>query len=155
VVVGDRREFPYDQVTAGIFRDRRPTAPPGAPERPDERSTMKIGIALAFLWVAASAAVAQTAGDCVKDSYGNVVCGRGQCATDQYGKVLCAKAGGGAVRDRYGVVSCGVGMCATSDLGEVMCSTQPGGGAAMDSYGKVVCLGGCERASERRCEAAR
>jgi hypothetical protein len=34
------------------------------------------------------------AADCVRDSYGNTVCGKGQCVTDQYGKVLCAKDGG-------------------------------------------------------------
>ena len=41
---------------------------------------------------------AADAGDCIKDQYGNVVCGKGQCATDRYGKVFCAKEGGGAVR---------------------------------------------------------
>lgn len=95
------------------------------------------------------------AADCVKDQYGNVVCGRGQCATDQYGKVMCAREGGGAIRDRFGVVRCGVGSCAMSDSGEVKCSTQAGGGAAMDSYGKVVCLGGCQDATPQYCEAAR
>ena len=100
-------------------------------------------------------ATAVDAGDCVKDQYGNVVCGRGQCATDQYGKVLCAKEGGGAIRDRYGAIQCGVGMCATDDGGRVRCSTQAGGGAALDSYGKVKCLGACEDGTERRCEVAR
>lgn len=116
---------------------------------------MKTRIVLACRRVAAGAAVAPTAGDCVGDPFGNVDCGRGQCATDLYGTVLCAKAGGGAVRDRYGVVSCGIGTCATNDFGEVMCSAQPGGGAAMDACGKVVCLGGCERAGEGRCVAGR
>ena len=95
------------------------------------------------------------AGDCIKDQYGNVVCGNGQCAVDQYGKVLCAKQGGGAIRDRNGVVKCGVGMCATSDEGQVSCSTKPGGGAAVDSYGKVKCLGACQSGTEQRCEPAR
>ncbi|HKU87621.1 MAG TPA: hypothetical protein VJV77_14900 [Casimicrobiaceae bacterium] len=95
------------------------------------------------------------AGDCIKDQYGNVVCGKGQCAVDQYGKVLCAKEGGGAIRDRNGVVKCGVGMCAINDDGQVRCSTQPGGGAAMDSYGKVKCLGACQSGTEQRCEPAR
>ena len=95
------------------------------------------------------------AGDCIKDQSGNVVCGKGQCATDQYGKVLCAKEGGGAIRDRNGVVRCGVGMCATDDQGRVRCSTQPGGGAAMDSSGKVKCLGACQDGTEKRCERGR
>ena len=95
------------------------------------------------------------AGDCIKDSYGNVVCGKGQCAIDQYGKVLCAREGGGAIRDRNGVVKCGIGMCATNDEGRVMCSAQPGGGAAIDSYGQVKCLGACQAGSEQLCEAGR
>ena len=95
------------------------------------------------------------AGDCIKDQYGNVVCGKGQCATDQYGKVLCAKEGGGAIRDRNGVVKCGAGLCAMDDDGQVKCSTQPGGGAAIDSYGKVKCLGACQDATPDRCEAGR
>lgn len=95
------------------------------------------------------------AGDCIKDQYGNVVCGKGQCATDQYGKVLCAKEGGGAIRDRNGVVKCGVGFCATDDGGNVKCSTTPGGGAAIDSYGKVKCLGACQDGTRQRCEVAR
>src|SRR4029453_16129200 len=40
------------------------------------------------------------AADCIRDSYGNVVCGKGQCAPDQYAEVFCAKEGGGAVKDR-------------------------------------------------------
>jgi hypothetical protein len=96
-----------------------------------------------------------SAGDCIKDQYGNVVCGAGQCATDQYGNVRCAKEGGGAIKDRFGVVKCGAGMCATDDNGRVRCSTRPGGGAAIDSYGKVQCLGACEDGTEQRCETAR
>ena len=42
------------------------------------------------------------ADDCIKDQYGNVVCGKSQCAPDMYGKVFCAKQGGGAIRDRMG-----------------------------------------------------
>ena len=106
-------------------------------------------------WLLLALIAPADAGDCIKDQYGNVVCGGGQCATDQYGKVLCAKAGGGAVKDRFGVVKCGIGFCATDDNGQVKCSTQAGGGAAIDSYGKVQCLGKCENATEGRCESAR
>jgi hypothetical protein len=100
-------------------------------------------------------AVQVHAGDCVKDQYGNVVCGGGQCATDQYGKVLCSKEGGGAIRDRNGVVRCGVGRCAMDDLGEVHCSTQPGGGALIDNFGKVKCYGACQAGTPQQCEPAR
>ena len=96
-----------------------------------------------------------SAGDCIKDQHGNVVCGEGQCASDQYGAVFCAKAGGGAMRDRYGVVKCGVGFCAADDEGQIKCSSQPGGGAAVDSNGKVNCLGNCQDAAPEFCEPGR
>ena len=95
------------------------------------------------------------AGDCIKDSNGNPVCGNGQCALDQYGKVLCARAGGGALRDRFGDVRCGLGRCATDDQGQVMCSREPGGDAMRDTYGKVKCLGECAPAKAELCDAAR
>jgi hypothetical protein len=44
---------------------------------------------------------------------------------------------------------------ARDDMGRVMCSTKPGGGAAIDSYGKVKCLGECEEGTPQRCEVAR
>ena len=50
-----------------------------------------------LLILAAAICTAVEAGDCVKDQYGSVVCGKGQCATDQFGKVLCARDGGGAM----------------------------------------------------------
>jgi len=102
-----------------------------------------------------SVASAADAADCVKDSYGNVVCGRGQCATDQFGNVFCEFEGGGAVRDRYGAVRCGIGNCATDDLGQVKCSTKPGGGATSDSNGKVKCLDGCADGTPELCAAQR
>ena len=92
--------------------------------------------------------------DCIKDHYGNVVCGAGQC-TDQYGKVFCAQPGGGALRDRYGNVKCGTGYCERDREGEVWCSRTQGGGAAIDSYGKVKCFKGCEPGTAERCEEGR
>lgn len=95
------------------------------------------------------------AADCITDSHGMVVCGKGQCAPDQYGKVFCAQEGGGAVKNRYGTVMCGVGYCATDNSGEILCSLKPGGSAAIDSDGKVKCLMGCQPATERLCEPPR
>jgi hypothetical protein len=106
------------------------------------------------LLVLACGATANAA-DCIKNQDGNVVCGEGQCAADQYGKVFCAKAGGGAMRDQDGTVKCGIGQCAKDDLGQMKCSTKAGGGAALDSYGKVKCLGECQNATQQLCEAAR
>jgi hypothetical protein len=96
-----------------------------------------------------------SAADCIKNQYGDVVCGKGQCAIDQYGKVFCAKEGGGALRDRNGDVKCGLGYCAIDDMGKIQCSTTPGGSAATDSYGKVKCLGRCQAASQQMCEVGR
>ena len=112
-------------------------------------------VVIGLLLLAAASSTLVDAGDCLKDPYGNVVCGKGQCATDQYGKVFCAKEGGGAMRDRYGNVRCGVGFCAMDDQATVQCSVQPGGGAAMDSNGKVKCLGGCQVGGPHLCELAR
>ena len=93
--------------------------------------------------------------DCVKNQYGDVVCGKGQCDTDQYGKVFCADLGGGAIRDRHATVRCGVGYCEKDSFGKVWCSRELGGAAAVDSYGKVKCVGGCEKGSAKRCQEAR
>ncbi len=60
---------------------------------------MKHGFAAGCFLALVLATQVDAAGDCIKDQYGNVVCGKGQCATDQYGKVLCAKEGGGAIRE--------------------------------------------------------
>jgi len=97
---------------------------------------------------------AVAAADCLKDQHGNVVCGKGQCDTDIYGKVFCASAGGGAMREEGGKVQCGVGYCAKDDLGKIWCSKEAGGSAAVDSYGKVKCLGGCDEGSANLCREA-
>ena len=95
------------------------------------------------------------AGDCIRNTNGNVVCGKGQCMMDPYGKAFCAREGGGAMREQYGTVVCGIGYCAADDTGRIKCSTRPGGGAMMDTYGKVQCAEECHDASPQFCEQAR
>jgi hypothetical protein len=112
----------------------------------------RLALACAFATLVACPVLA---GDCIRDTNGNVVCGRGQCMMDPYGKVSCAREGGGAVREQYGAVVCGIGYCAVDDMGRVWCSTKPGGGAAMDTNGKVQCLDACHEASAQYCERAR
>lgn len=114
---------------------------------------MKHGVIAGFC--VALVAATQVNADCIRDRYGKVVCGAGQCEKDQYGKVYCARAGGGALRDRYGQVKCGTGYCARDREGEVWCSREPGGGAAVDTYGEVKCLGGCELGAMALCEEGR
>jgi len=115
---------------------------------------MKIRL-LVCCFLALVAGTEVNAGDCIKNSDGNVVCGQGQCVTDQYGAAFCAKAGGGAMKDEYGTVKCGVGYCAKNDRGQIQCSKKAGGGATTNSNGKVKCLGGCQSATSQLCEEAR
>lgn len=93
--------------------------------------------------------------DCINNQEGQLVCGKGQCEADEYGKIFCAEAGGGAMRDESGKVQCGVGYCARDELGHVFCSKKPGESAAVDSYGKVKCVDGCDAGSEKLCREAR
>lgn len=93
--------------------------------------------------------------NCFRDQDGRVVCGGGQCTRDRLGKVYCAQPGGGAMKGRYGEVLCGVGYCDRNRDGYVWCSKIQGGGAALDSYGKVRCLGGCSPGSSKLCEEGR
>lgn len=108
-----------------------------------------------YCWLLIAACMPASAGECMQDPSGAVVCGTGDCARDQYGNVFCARRGGGALTDPYGGVRCGVGYCARNEWGEVKCSRVPGGGAAVDSNGNVKCFDGCEDGSAQRCEAAR
>src|SRR5690348_11846500 len=93
--------------------------------------------------------------DCFKNIRGETVCGKGKCEADYQGRVFCAPAGGDAMRDRYGVVHCGVGSCVADAVGKLWCSKEVGGGAAADMNGNPKCLGGCEEASQQKCEAGK
>lgn len=114
---------------------------------------MKIAITIILLFFTSTFYLNANA-DCVKDQYGNVVCGKGQCARDQYGKIFCAEAEGGAIINRQGNVECGIGYCKQDWNGYNWCSKEPGGGAERDSYGKIVCSGGCDPASSELCKEA-
>jgi hypothetical protein len=92
------------------------------------------------------------AGDCVRDNYGTLFCGRGNCLMDSNGKLHCAKRGGGVIRDEYGNVRCGVGYCTADDTGRLLCSTTLGGNITRDSYGKVTCEEGCREAQAQLCQ---
>jgi hypothetical protein len=129
----------------------------GSFERPwmQEKFPMKFTTPLLLFLLFLVLFPAWATADCVADQYGRTVCGEGQCATDVYGKVFCADAGGGAIRDKFGKVLCGRGSCAKDYLEQVWCSKEPGGGAAVDTFGKVKCLGGCEPGSSASCREGR
>jgi hypothetical protein len=111
---------------------------------------MKHGAAMLALCTALLSGVALA--DCFTNSRGETLCGKGKCDIDEYGKVWCAEAGGDAVRDQHGKIVCGKGKCAMHTFDRtIWCSKEPGGGAAVDSYGNVKCLGGCDPGSKEMC----
>jgi hypothetical protein len=62
--------------------------------------------------------------------------------------VICTEVNAGdCIKDQQGNVVCGEG--------QEKCSSQPGGGAAVDSNGKVNCLGTCQDAMSEFCVPAR
>ena len=92
--------------------------------------------------------------DCMKNSGGEVICGKGECQRDRSGRVRCSMYhDGGAVRDRHGEILCGRGECVTTSRGEVYCSTVWRGAAEVDRYGVPRCEDRCEPASPDYCEA--
>ena len=92
--------------------------------------------------------------DCMKNLYGDVICGKGQCQRNLHGKILCsAFRRGGAVHMSDGRILCGKGHCVKNSAGEAFCSTVREGSAVMDLYGVPRCEGQCEHASVNNCEA--
>jgi hypothetical protein len=90
---------------------------------------------------------------CMRETFGDTVCGQGPCSNNRNGKVFCAaERDGTAVRDQLGEIVCGVGRCVQDILsGLIMCSREPGGNAVRTIDG-VKCLGGCEPATPAHCE---
>ena len=92
--------------------------------------------------------------DCMRNSDGDVICGKGECRQDMYGVILCsAYRDGSAVKMSDGRILCGKGKCVKTMAGEVFCSSEPGGAALLDMHGVVHCDGQCEPASVNYCEA--
>ena len=91
--------------------------------------------------------------NCMRETFGDTICGQGPCSNDREGRVYCAaERYGTAVRDEQGEVVCGVGRCVQDIIsGQIMCSRQPGGDAVRTLDG-VSCLGGCEPATPAHCE---
>lgn len=91
--------------------------------------------------------------NCMRETFGDTICGQGPCSNDRSGKVFCAaERYGTAVRDGQGQIVCGLGNCVQDILsGQIMCSREPGGDAVRALDG-VKCLGGCEPATPAYCE---
>ena len=90
---------------------------------------------------------------CMRETFGDTICGQGPCSNDLNGRVYCAaERYGTAVRDQQGEVVCGVGRCVQDIIsGNIMCSREPGGDAVRTLDG-VSCFGGCEPATPAHCE---
>ena len=91
--------------------------------------------------------------NCMREIFGDTICGQGPCSNGQDGKVFCAaERFGTAVQDGEGEVVCGLGSCVLDILsGQIMCSREPGGDAVRTLDG-VRCFGGCEPATPAHCE---
>lgn len=90
--------------------------------------------------------------NCMREAFGDTICGQGPCSNGRDGKVYCAaERDGTAVMDEQGVIVCGVGRCVQDLYGQMMCSRAPGGDAVKTLDG-VKCLGGCEPATQAHCE---
>ena len=91
--------------------------------------------------------------NCMRETFGDTICGQGPCSNDRNGKVFCAaERDGTAARDDQGEIVCGVGRCVQDILsGQIMCSREPGGDAVRTLDG-VKCFGGCEPATPAYCE---
>ncbi len=94
-----------------------------------------------------------THANCMRETFGDTICGQVPCSNDRNGKVFCAaERYGTAVRDDRGEIVCGLGSCVEDVLsGKIMCSRKPGGDA-MKTLDGVRCLGGCEPATSAHCE---
>ena len=91
--------------------------------------------------------------NCMREIFGDTICGQGPCTNDRNGKVFCAaERYGTAVRDDRGEIVCGLGSCVEDILsGKIMCPREPGGDAMKTLVG-VRCLGGCEPETPAHCE---
>jgi hypothetical protein len=90
---------------------------------------------------------------CIKDRYGNVVCGPAgsHCLRDHHGEVRCSPPDGGILLDRYKTPVCGPGRCIADRYGDVVCSSVSKGAAALNINGDPVCTEGCVPASAGAC----
>ena len=113
---------------------------------------MKTAVTLTLaLLVACCAVPAQAA--CMKDRWGQTICGAGPCTRDREGEVYCAPTRFGSVtRSSYGEIRCAPGQCVRTLDGKDICSDVDGGGAVKQFDGTVRCQGSCIYAAPELCE---
>jgi hypothetical protein len=116
------------------------------------RRTNTLAALLAFTTLCVSS-VGHAASGCIKDRYGNVLCGPAgsHCLQDRLGEVKCSPPDGGILLDRYKTPVCGPGRCVVDRHGDVVCSSVAKGAAALNINGDPVCTEGCVAASAGAC----
>jgi len=108
--------------------------------------------AIALAWLIIAYGVVNA--DCMTNSKGDSICGKGRCLSDRYGAVYCSSFHKGSISSTsYGNIVCGRGLCVKTSNGDVFCSTEPEGAAGKDIYGEPRCQGQCELATADNCEA--
>ena len=78
--------------------------------------------------------------------------GGGGCLKSTTGKTYCAPPNGGIMMNSTHQIVCGSGQCIMDSVTKIVCSSQPGGYVTRNLAGQVVCTGGCEDASQSKCQ---
>ena len=78
--------------------------------------------------------------------------GGGGCLKSTTGKIFCAPPNGGIMMSSTHKIVCGPGQCIMDSVAMIICSAQAGGYVTRNLVGQVVCTGGCEAASQAKCQ---
>lgn len=78
--------------------------------------------------------------------------GRGGCLKSTTGKIFCSPPNGGIMMSSTHKIVCGPGQCIMDSVAQIVCSSQSGGYVTRNLAGQVVCTGGCEAASQAKCQ---
>ena len=78
--------------------------------------------------------------------------GRDGCLKSTTGKIYCSPPNGGIMMSSTHQIVCGPGQCIMDSVAQIVCSSQPGGYVSRNLAGQVVCTGGCEDASQSKCQ---
>ena len=78
--------------------------------------------------------------------------GRDGCLKSTTGKIYCSPPNGGIMMSSTHQIVSGPGQCIMDSVAQIVCSSQPGGYISRNLAGQVVCTGGCEAASQSKCQ---
>lgn len=78
-----------------------------------------------------------------------------QCLKDTFGNVICPPPGGWISKDSFGRYACSRGPCLRDALGNLVCSAQTNGFVMLDERAQIVCTGGCQPPRVELCQRPR